>query len=47
MFENLFLVGFGLLADAWIGSVIHGLELWIRAQTHDLVNGQWVKRCVR
>jgi len=44
MFGNLLLVGFGLLAGAWIGSVIHGLELGIRARTHDLVNGEWVKR---
>jgi len=44
MFDNLLLVGFGLFAGAIIGVWIHGLELWIRARTHDLVNGQWVKR---
>jgi len=30
----------GLAAGVWV----HALELSIKAQTHDLVDGQWVKR---
>lgn len=44
MFDNLLLVGLGLLGGAVIGGWIFGMELALKARTYDLVNGQWVKR---
>lgn len=38
----IFLLGafVGAIAGIWL----HGLELMIKARTHDLINQQWVKR---
>jgi len=44
MFGTLALVGFALVGGVFIGIWIHGLELWNKAQTHDLVDQQWKKR---
>lgn len=35
-----FVLALGLAAGVWV----HALELSIKARTHDLVDGQWVKR---
>lgn len=44
MFENILFAVIGAIAGVWIGIVVHGLELMIKARSYDLVNGQWVKR---